>query len=64
MYIPDFYLPDTDEYIEVKGYETRRDAAKWAAFPHRLTVVKEADIRKLEGPLTAGESSCLENSRP
>jgi predicted nuclease of restriction endonuclease-like RecB superfamily len=26
-YIPDFYLPDHDIYIEVKGYWT--DAAKW-----------------------------------
>lgn len=26
-YIPDFYLPDLDVYLEVKGYWT--DAAKW-----------------------------------
>jgi hypothetical protein len=63
-YVPDFYLTQTDEYVEVKGYETKRDVAKWAAFPHRLTVVKEADLKRMEGPLMAGESSCLENSRP
>ena len=27
-YKPDFYLPDTDEYIEVKGYMTRQSKTK------------------------------------
>ena len=39
-YTPDFYLPETDEYVEVKGYKTEKDAAKWAQFPkHRKLVV-------------------------
>jgi len=39
-YTPDFYLPDTDEYIEIKGYKTDKDTAKWEQFPkHRKLVV-------------------------
>lgn len=32
-YTPDFYLPETDEYIEIKGYSTGKDYAKWKQFP-------------------------------
>lgn len=28
-YFPDFYLPDYDLWIEIKGLETERDRAKW-----------------------------------
>lgn len=28
-YNPDFYLPEFDTYIEIKGYPTKRDIAKW-----------------------------------
>lgn len=28
-YNPDFYLVDFDLYIEIKGYPTERDIAKW-----------------------------------
>lgn len=28
-YFPDFYLPESDQWIEVKGLETDRDGAKW-----------------------------------
>ncbi len=43
-YFPDFYLPELDLYIEVKGYETDRDKAKWKYFPHKLKVIKKDDI--------------------
>lgn len=43
-YFPDFYLPTKDFYVEVKGYETERDRAKWAAFPKNLMVVKKREI--------------------
>lgn len=29
-YNPDFYLPEFDTYIEIKGYPTKRDYAKWS----------------------------------
>lgn len=43
-YFPDFYLPDRDIYVEVKGYETDRDHAKWSQFPKALKVVKKEEI--------------------
>lgn len=48
-YTPDFYLIDTDEYIEIKGYKTEKDIAKWSQFPlHRkLTVLLEKELKQL-----------------
>lgn len=46
-YFPDFYLPEYDLYVEVKGYETERDLAKWSAFPKKLKVVKKEDIKSI-----------------
>lgn len=43
-YYPDFYIESLNTYVEVKGYETDRDRAKWAAFPKRLRVIKKEDI--------------------
>lgn len=43
-YFPDFYLPDRQLYVEVKGYETDRDRAKWLVFPKKLKVVRKEDI--------------------
>lgn len=44
LYFPDFYLPDFDLYVEVKGYETERDLCKWEALKDRLIVVRNNDI--------------------
>ena len=48
-YTPDFYLPETDEYIEIKGYKTKKDEAKWNQFPkHRnLIVLLQKDLKSL-----------------
>jgi len=43
-YFPDFYLRDKNLYIEVKGYETERDLAKWSSFPKQLKVIRKDDI--------------------
>ena len=45
-YIPDFYLSETSTYIEIKGYETPKDQAKWKHFPKDLnfTVLKGKDL--------------------
>jgi len=43
-YYPDFYLVDHDMYVEVKGYKTERDIAKWAQFPNKLITIFEKDI--------------------
>ena len=46
-YFPDFYLPSLDLYIEVKGYETERDTAKWTQFPKKLFVIKAKEIKEI-----------------
>lgn len=46
-YYPDFYLPDFDIFIEVKGYETERDLAKWKSVPN-LVVFKLKEINQIK----------------
>lgn len=48
-YTPDFYLPETDEYIEIKGYKTEKDDAKWVQFPkyRKLKVLMERELKEL-----------------
>lgn len=45
-YTPDFYLVDTDEFIEIKGYKTSKDDAKWDQFPKdkKLTVLMHEQL--------------------
>lgn len=47
-YFPDFYIESLDMYIEVKGYETDRDRAKWLTFPKKLRIIKEAEIKQIK----------------
>jgi hypothetical protein len=47
LYFPDFYLPDYDVYIEVKGYERERDRAKWTVV-RNLLIIKAAQIKLLK----------------
>ena len=48
-YNPDFYLPKTKEYIEVKGYATGKDYAKWKQFPkeEKLIILRKKHLKKL-----------------
>lgn len=46
-YTPDFYLIDDDLYIEIKGYETPKDRAKWEQFPLKLEVLKGNELKKM-----------------
>ena len=48
LYFPDFYLPDLDVYIEVKGYKTEKDDANWSQFPEVLLVVDNTIIDRLD----------------
>jgi hypothetical protein len=43
-YTPDFYLTDERVYIEIKGYETEKDKAKWLQFPLNHRVLKKHDL--------------------
>lgn len=45
-YHPDFYIQSVG-YVEVKGYETDRDRAKWDQFPEELFVVREQAIKSI-----------------
>jgi hypothetical protein len=49
-YCPDFFVEDWNSYIEVKGYETDLDKAKWEQFPNNLTLIvyKKKDILEMK----------------
>lgn len=47
QYFPDFYIPSMDLYVEVKGYETERDRAKWNCFPLKLCIIKKKEIEQI-----------------
>ena len=49
-YTPDFYLLDTREYIEIKGFKTKKDEAKWSQFPknEKLTILLEKELKTLK----------------
>lgn len=47
LYFPDFYLPDFDLYIEVKGYQRERDVIKWSFLKKPLLVIKKIEIKLL-----------------
>jgi hypothetical protein len=47
-YFPDFYIPSLNVYVEIKGYETERDRAKWSQFPERLIILKGKEIEKIK----------------
>ncbi len=58
-YNPDFYLPNLDLYVEVKGYQTSKDDAKWNQFPKKLCIIKLDEIKKIRhnsfsGPVAQG----------
>lgn len=48
LYFPDFLLVDFDTLIEVKGYETDRDRAKWQSVDKKLIVLKRHDMLFLD----------------
>lgn len=50
-YFPDFYLSELDSYVEIKGYETDRDRAKWSNFPKKLIIIKKDSIMKIKNGL-------------
>lgn len=45
-YFPDFYIKDNDTFVEIKGYETSKDKAKWSQFPKTLQVLKRDDLMR------------------
>jgi hypothetical protein len=47
-YFPDFYIPSLNLYVEIKGYETEQDYAKWSQFPEKLLVLKKKEIEEIK----------------
>lgn len=47
QYVPDFYLPDFDLWVEIKGraYYKNEDRTKWKHFPYDHEVVWASNIR-------------------
>jgi hypothetical protein len=43
-YVPDFWIPELDSYVEIKGYTTLKDEAKWSQFPLKLIVLKKEEL--------------------
>lgn len=46
LYFPDFYLPDLNKYIEVKGLKRERDDYKWKVVPG-LIVITAKEIEQI-----------------
>lgn len=46
IYYPDFYLPQLDVYVEVKGFEREKDKYKWKAL-NNLIVIKSKEIEDI-----------------
>lgn len=46
-YLPDFYLPKYNLYIEIKGYPTLKDFSKWEQFPNNLDIYFGDDLYNL-----------------
>lgn len=53
-YHPDFYIESLDLYVEVKGYETERDRAKWSQFPKKLCIIKSREIKQIRNNSFSG----------
>lgn len=56
LYFPDFYLPEQDLFLEVKGFITPKDNEKWSQFPKKLIVI---DTFKFKNIIEKNESFCL-----
>lgn len=53
-YHPDFYIESLNTYVEVKGYETDRDRAKWLHFKEKLVIIREKQIQQIRKGCFAG----------
>lgn len=45
-YTPDFYLKESDTFLEVKGYKTDLDDLKWSQFPKTLEVWDKSVLKE------------------
>lgn len=47
LYTPDFYLIESNTYIEIKGFKTEKDNAKWKQFPKKLIVLTKKELKEM-----------------
>jgi len=47
-YTPDFWLPEFETFIEIKGHPTLKDKEKWMQFKEKLLVISGKDLIELE----------------
>lgn len=47
IYYPDFYLPEINIFVEVKGFERPRDIAKWSVVDN-LAIIRAHEIKKIK----------------
>ena len=45
-YVPDFWLPTLESYVEVKGYQRERDLYKWKSVDN-LIIIKSKEISQI-----------------
>lgn len=46
-YTPDFYVDELQSYVEIKGYATAKDEAKWSQFTEKLLVLRGENLVEL-----------------
>lgn len=46
-YTPDFYVDVLQSYVEIKGYVTAKDEAKWNQFTEKLLVLRGENLVEL-----------------
>lgn len=47
-YFPDFFLPQLNVYVEIKGFQTEQDLSKWRDFPNTLVILRRAQILAMQ----------------
>ena len=48
LYFPDFFLPEYNLWVEVKGFKTDRDICKWEQFPEKILILEKLDIKYIK----------------
>jgi hypothetical protein len=43
-YYPDYYLPDKDEYVEIKGFKTKQNESKIEQFKYKISTLYKKDL--------------------
>lgn len=46
-YFPDFYLPESDRYVEIKGYYNEKTKVKEAQFDQQLIILKKNEMKPI-----------------